>query len=156
MKKEYKFRGKIYTAVKSAKGVHHCQDCVFLEEPPRTCREFISTTGAPRCSFTDMAFKEKDIIKAVPKYWHGQSATIAVTVSDCKITAALMPRIERYIVCLIENGKLAPSTEPKQHNTRESADSEALRLCKLYHQEFAVLQVVSSIKPQEPKKEVFA
>lgn len=62
----------------------------------------------------------------------------------------------KFIVCLLENGKLAPSIEPKQHNTRESADKEAERLCKLYHQEFVVLQVVTAIKPQEPKKEVFA
>jgi len=61
----------------------------------------------------------------------------------------------KFIVCLLENGKLAPSTEPKQHKTRECAEKEAERLCKLYHHEFVVLQVVSAVKPQEPKKEVF-
>ena len=82
--------------------------------------------------------------------------TVSNIAPDCKITATTLPSTERFIVCLLENGKLAPSTEPKQHNTRESADKEALRLCKLYHQEFVVLRIVSAIKPQEPKKEVFA
>lgn len=78
------------------------------------------------------------------------------TAENCKFTAAILPATERFIVCLLENSNLAPSTSPKQHKSRESAENEAERLCKLYHKEFAVLQVVSTIKPQEPKKEVFA
>lgn len=82
--------------------------------------------------------------------------TLSIVAPDCKITAATLPSTERFIVCLLENGKLAPSDSPKQHKTRESAEKEAERLCRLYHQEFVVLQVVSAVKPQEPKKEVFA
>lgn len=82
--------------------------------------------------------------------------TLSTVAPDCKITAATLPSTERFIVCLLENGKLAPSDSPKQHKTRESAEKEAERLCRLYHQEFVVLQVVSAIKPQEPKKEVLA
>ena len=82
--------------------------------------------------------------------------TLSTVAPDCKITAATLPSTERFIVCLLENGKLAPSDSPKQHKTRESAEKEAERLCRLYHQEVVVLQVVSAIKPQEPKKEVFA
>jgi len=81
--------------------------------------------------------------------------TLSTVAPDCKITAATLPSTERFIVCLLENGKLVPSTEPKQHKTRESAENEAERLCRLYHQEFVVLRVVSAVKPQEPKKEVF-
>ena len=82
--------------------------------------------------------------------------TLLNVAPDCKITATTLPSTERFIVCLLENGKLAPSDSPKQHKTRESAEKEAERLCRLYHQEFVVLQVVSAVKPQEPKKEVFA
>ena len=82
--------------------------------------------------------------------------TLSTVAPDCKITAATLPSTERFIVCLLENGKLAPSDSPKQHKTRESAEKEAERLCRLYHQEVVVLQVVSAIKPQEPKKEVLA
>lgn len=84
------------------------------------------------------------------------SVTASKTAENCKFTAAILPDTERFIACLIENGKLAPAESPKQHKTRESAEKEAERLCKLYHQEFAVLRVVSAVKPQEPKKEVFA
>lgn len=78
------------------------------------------------------------------------------TADHCKFTASILPEISRFIVCLSENCKLAPADIPKIHPTRESAEKEAERLCKLHHQEFVVLQVVSSVKPQEPKKEVFA
>ena len=81
---------------------------------------------------------------------------LSTVAPDCKITATTLPSTKRFIVCLVENNKLAPSDSPKQHKTRESAEKEALRLCKLHHQEFVVLQVVSAVKPQEPKKEVFA
>jgi hypothetical protein len=81
---------------------------------------------------------------------------LSTVAPDCKITAATLPSTKRFIVCLLENGKLAPSDSPKQHKTRESAEKEAERLCRLYHQEFVVLQVVTAIKPQESKKEVFA
>lgn len=106
--------------------------------------------------------------KNIPNAWSFQlrmdngyrPASVSViaskTAENCKFTAATLPDTERFIVCSIENGNLAPSTSPKQHKSRESAEKEAERLCKLYHQEFAVLQVVSAIKPQEPKKEVFA
>lgn len=78
------------------------------------------------------------------------------TADNCKFTAAILPDANRFIVCLTENSKLAPADIPKIHPTRESAEKEAERLCKLHHQEFVVLQVVSAVKPQEPKKEVFA
>lgn len=84
------------------------------------------------------------------------SVTASKTAENCKFTAAILPDTERFIVCLVENDKLAPSDSPKQHKTRESAEKEAERLCKLHHQEFVVLQIVSAVKPQEPKKEVFA
>lgn len=84
------------------------------------------------------------------------SVTASKTAENCKFIAAILPDTERFITCLLENGKLAPSTNPKQHKSRESAEKEAERLCKLYHQEFVVLQIVSAVKPQEPKKEVFA
>ena len=84
------------------------------------------------------------------------SVTASKTAENCKFTAAILPDTERFIVCLVENDKLAPSDSPKQHKTRESAEKEAERLCKLYHQEFVVLKVTASFKPQQPKKEVFA
>lgn len=106
--------------------------------------------------------------KTIPNTWSFQlqmdngyrPASVSViaskTAGNCKFTAATLPDTERFIVCLLKNGNLAPSTSPKQHKSRESAENEAERLCKLYHKEFVVLQVVSAIKPQEPKKEVFA
>lgn len=84
------------------------------------------------------------------------SVKLSAVSPDCKFTAAILPDAERFMVCLLENSKLAPSDRPKVHATRESAENEAEILCKLYHQEFVVLQVVSAVKPQEPKKDVFA
>lgn len=82
--------------------------------------------------------------------------TLSTVALDCKITAATLPSTERFIVCLLENGKLAPSDSPKIHATREKAEKEAERLCRLHNQEFVVLKVTASFKPQQPKKEVFA
>lgn len=62
----------------------------------------------------------------------------------------------RFIVSLLENDMLEPSTNPKIHDSIESAEKEAERLCRLHNQEFVVLKVTASFKPQQPKKEVFA
>lgn len=148
MSKEYNFEGKSYIV---AREIKQCVDCAFQKNGVRFCEKFLNKTGAPGCGINGIIFKEKPAIKSVPKHWSGQ-----IMPPNYTITAALPPKSERFIVCLLYASYLAPADIPKIHTTRESAEKEAERLCKLYHKEFAVLQVVSAIKPQEPKKEVFA
>lgn len=74
-----------------------------------------------------------------------------------KITSAVVStKSNKFIVSLLENSVLQPSTNPKIHETEKSAEMEAERLCRLHNQEFVILKVTASFKPQQPKKEVFA
>lgn len=164
MKKEYKFKGKTYIVKKESCG---CVGCAFDSENANTCQSFLCTKDVPHCSLKNVIFIEK-LQTAVTKEDKKQRGTIPskrfeqediVPMKETPkliIRAVILPTIERFIVCLSENGKLAPAESPKQHNSRENAEKEAERLCKLYHQEFVVLQVVSAVKPQNPKKEIFA
>ena len=140
MSKEYKFCGKKY---QEAHG--KCKDCAFFSQAPSFCKTLSEKYKFPNCPASDIIFiaKAKATITKNPKHSWG-------------VKPENKTEISRFIVCLTENSKLAPADIPKIHPTRASAEKEAERLCKLYHQEFVVLQVVSSVKPQEPKKEAFA
>lgn len=85
--------------------------------------------------------------------------TLIDTFTETNAILADLPFVlksSKFIVSLLENDILEPSVNPKIHDSIESAEKEAERLCRLHNQEFVVLKVTASFKPQEPKKEVFA
>lgn len=158
MSKEYKFNGKAYVVKKEKRG---CEGCAFDREGADTCRKFLNKKGVPHCSRHNIIFVEKSAAKSELPPLTARLKTLIEHFKESNDVVKDLPFLparpaNKFIVCLTENCKLAPAGIPKIHPTRESAEKEAERLCKLHHQEFVVLQVVSSVKPQEPKKEVFA
>lgn len=136
--------------------VGFCPESTWGINPTKETLETVMAKGE-RIANSIMGFNSTELSFAHDKELNARETFLKIAKEHREYRRRLeLNESRRFIVSLLENGILQPSATPKIHNTIESAEMEAERLCKLHHQEFAVLQVVSAVKPQEPKKEVFA
>lgn len=63
-----------------------------------------------------------------------------------RFKAVAVPEVP-YIVAVREKHGYSPNTKPAYHATKESADTEALRLATAHGKDFGVFKLVSRAKP---------